>query len=319
MNDSEKIALWRKLESGDSLIGLSLPTNAGRIDLRGLTFPEPRVLRKWQTSLANVSEIEPNGIFRKAKLENLDFSGSKLRSTHFMECEINNCCFDNCDLQGLRLCATTISDCSFRGADLRDANLGAAVVSGPFAGKRNSFLGVDFSQSDLRGTVYVAAAFEGCLFRQAKLVKVDFGTSTFASCRFEGELREVIFWRSDMFARGFAEDAFPQNQMMDVDFTRTKLLDVEFRGLSLDRVLLPNDSEHLVINHFGDVLDEVIAALRLQKDETARLLIAYLSVTRRWAPPIGRGVLNLQSLSAAGEDAAERFAGMVRHLGGQIN
>ena len=316
---AEKLESWRRLERGISLADLRLPINAGRIDLRGLSFPEPTVLRKWQTSLANVSEIQPNGIFRNVKLENLDFSGSELRATHFMECVINNCCFDNCDLQGLRLCATTFTDCSFRSANLRDAGLGAATVSGPFAGKRNSFVRVDFSRSDIRGTVYVAAAFEGCLFRNAKLVKMSFGTSTFADCRFEGELREVIFWDSDMFARGFAEDAFPYNEMKDVDFSRTRLLDVEFRRLSLDRVLLPNDAEHIVINDFGNVLDRVIAALRVQGDETARLLLAYLNVTRRWAPPIGRGVLNLQSLSAAGEDAPERIASLVRQLSGETN
>lgn len=320
MNESEKLVLWRKLESGDSLVGFSLPTNAGRIDLRGLSLPKPTVVRRWQTSLANVAEIQPNGAFRNIKLNNLDFSGSKLPLIIFRECEINNCCFDQCDLQDLRLSATMFKNCSFRGAKLRDAGLGVAAVYGPFAGKRNSFIDVDFSQADLRGTVYIAAAFEGCLFRQSKLVKLNFGTSTFANCRFEGELRDVIFWRSDLFGRSLAEDAFPQNEMKDIDFTSARLLDVEFRGLTLDRVLLPNDAEHIVINDFANVLDRLIASLRLQSDETARVLIAYLSVTRRWAASTGRGVLNVQSLSAAaGDDAGKRVSDFVRRVGTQVN
>ena len=101
--------------------------------------------------------------------------------------------------------------------------LGAATIEGPFAGRRNTYVGVDFTEADLRGTAYVAAAFERCLFRKTKLLKVNFGTSTFADCRFEGQLREVIFWRSNLFARGFPEDAFPPNEMVNVDFSRAQL------------------------------------------------------------------------------------------------
>jgi uncharacterized protein YjbI with pentapeptide repeats len=110
---------WERLVSGETVSGLSLAKKDGRIDLSGLALPEPRVLERWQTTLADVARIEPNGIFRNAKLRDLDFTGSKLNSIHFTESEITNCRFDRCDLQGLRLCATTIRDSSFHGAKLR--------------------------------------------------------------------------------------------------------------------------------------------------------------------------------------------------------
>jgi uncharacterized protein YjbI with pentapeptide repeats len=315
ISESLKTEVWRRLAHRESLTGLSLPKREGRIDLRGTVLARPKVLDRWQTALADIVRIEPNRIFRNAILQDLDLTDSKLPSVHFMDSEISNCCFDRCDLHDFRLCATTFRDCSFRGADLRDTALGAATITGPFKGKRNHFVGVDFAEADLRGTSYVAAAFEGCAFRNTKLVKTNFATSTFVNCRFEGELREVLFWHSDLSSRGFPENSFPSNEMRNVDFSHARLLDVEFRGLSLDGVRLPNDTEHIVINDYGRVLDKMLAALKVQGDETARLLIAYLGVDRRWAVPTGRGVLNRESLAAAGEDAVERVLELLHQFG----
>lgn len=60
--------------------------------------------------------------------------------------------------------------------------------------------------------------------------------------------------------------------MKNVDFSRARLLNVEFRGLTLDQVKLPVDDEHIVINDCAAVLDRFIAPLQLQADETARVL-----------------------------------------------
>jgi uncharacterized protein YjbI with pentapeptide repeats len=318
--DPLKTEAWQRLLSGESLDKLSLPRVDGRIDLSGLELPEPEVVRQWQTPLANVTQITPGGTFRGVKWRDLDFSGSKLPSLRFYESEIINCRFDRCQLRDLRLCATLVRDCTFRGANLRDTALGAATLEGPFRGRRNTYIGVDFTEADLRGTVYVAAAFEQVIFRNAKLAKIEFGTSTFVDCQFEGELREVLFWRSDLFTRGYAEDAFPPNEMDNVDFSRARLLDVEFRGLSLDQVRLPSDSEHIVIKNFAEVLDKLIVALTQQGDHTARILVAYLGVYRRWSSPRGRGVLNKQALADAVDgDAVERVLGLLHQFDVKVN
>jgi uncharacterized protein YjbI with pentapeptide repeats len=309
--DSSKIELWRRLVKGESLGGPLLPKKQGRIDLSGLVLDDPRILEGWQTTLANVARIEPSAVFRNAKLQNLDLTGSRLPSVHFTDCEIKNCCFDRCNMPGLRLCATTIRESSFREANLRGIALGAASVTGPFAGRRNRFAGVDFSGADLRETIYVAGTFERCDFSYARLANIKFGTSAFSDCKFAGELRQVEFWRSDLFARGFAVDAFPLNEMVNVDFSRAVFRDVEFRGLTLDGVRLPEDTEHLVIRDFPDVLDLLINALAHQGDETARLLIVFLSAYRKWTVPGAQGVLNKQDLAEAGPDAVDRVVGLL--------
>jgi uncharacterized protein YjbI with pentapeptide repeats len=321
VSDPLKIEAWQRLLRGESLDESSLPRVDGRIDLSGLTLPEPTVVKQWQTPLANITQIEPAGTFRRVVWRDLDFSGSKLPSLRFYESEIVNCCFDRCQLKDLRLWATTIRGCSFRRADLRDSALGVATLEpGPLTGKRNSFVEVDFTEAELRGTVYIAAAFERCLFRDAKLVDIGFGTSTFVDCQFEGELREVIFWRSNLLTRGYPEDAFPPNEMLNIDFSCARLINVEFRGLSLDRVRLPKDSEHIVIENFAEALDKLIVALTRQGDETARILVAYLGGYRKWSSPKGRGVLNKQALAdAVDADAVERVLGLLHQFGLKVD
>ena len=100
--------------------------------------------------------------------------------------------------------------------------------------------------------------------------------------------------------------------MKNVDFSHARLLDVEFRGLTLDQVKLPLDDEHIVINDFSTVLDRIISALHRQADETARVLTAYLGIMRKWAVPNARGVLNKRSIAeAVNEDAVERLVALI--------
>ena len=312
ISESLNLEIWDRLLQGKALDGLALGSKAGRIDLGGLVLPEPSVVRRYETLVAAVSEIEPGAIFRGAKWQNLDFTGSKLNGVRFFGCELTNCRFDNCQLQDLRLWSTTISETSFRGANLRKAALG-----GVQDGRRNIFSGVDFTEADLRQTAYMAASFNRCIFRNARLENIDFQTSTFSDCQFEGELLRVLFYH-----RAFKGEAFPANEMVNVDLSRARLRYVEFRGLSLDRVRLPNDSEHIVIKNYPAALDSVIVALRQQSDTASQKLVAYLGVLRKWAAPNQiQGVLNIEDLTElAGANSVDRVRELLRQHGhsGQI-
>ena len=311
-----KAEAWRRLVNGASPHELGLEIKDGRFDLSGLILSEPTVVKQWQTPLANITQIEPPAEFRRVKWQNLDLSNSKLVSLRFEESQIINCRFDGCDMRDLRLWATDIADSSFRGADLSDSGLGLATLKkSAIRGRRNTFTEVDFSEANLRGTVYLAAAFERCLFCNTKLENVNFGTSTFVNCHFQGELREVIFWRSDLFSRQFPEDAFPPNEMQDIDFSRAKLRWVEFRGLSLKQVHFPVDPDHVIIQNGPTVLDKLIDTLKKQGDKTARILVAAFEVERKWAAPGAFCILNKLDLAQAGEDAISRVMELLEQFG----
>lgn len=304
ISESLNLEIWDRLIQGKPLDGLALGAKEGRVDLGGLELPEPSVVRRFQMRGVPIAEIDPGAIIHGAKWQNLDFSGSKLNGLRMFGCELSNCRFDRCRLQDLRVWSTTFNECSFAGANLRKAMLG-----GVQNGKRNRFSGVNFSNADLRETVYKAAAIERCVFRGAKLVKIDFQTSTFVDCVFEGELRDVLFYR-----RGFEGDAFPANEMINVDFSRAKLHDVGFRGLVLDRVKLPEDADHIVIRNVPTTLDKLIVVLKQQGDALGQQLAAFLNIDRKWvAPNQAQAVINVQDLAETlGDEGVNRLRELLR-------
>jgi uncharacterized protein YjbI with pentapeptide repeats len=287
MNSDQDAQVWKRLTEGKSLDGLGLDSRNGRLDLSGLLAPEPSVVKSVRKTVADVSELNDVTVFKGVTWKSLDFSSSRLNGLRFFNCTITDCVLDECRCQDWRLWGTTISNTSFRSADLRRSALG-----GVLEGRRNIFQKVDFTEADLRQTVYVSAEFVGCRFKDTRLSKVNFGGSSFTDCSFEGELREVCFNR-----KGFKADALPPNEMLRVDFSRAQLRSVEFRGLDLDNVRFPTDEDHLLLNDYLQTLDKLLEALRGRKDTTSKMLAGYFSVYRKWAGPRQRqGVLNQNDL-----------------------
>jgi fluoroquinolone resistance protein len=299
LDESLNTAILDRLVRGKPLDGLPLDTKDGRLDLGGLTLLEPRQKQTLEFRDVPVTQTEPVATFKGAKWRNLDFSGSKLACVRFFEAELINCRFDRCQLKDFRVWATTFRGCSFRAANLRNA-----VLGGVLDGKRTIYSNVDFSGADLRETVYKAAAFETCIFRNSRLQRVDFQSSTFTDCVFEGELRDVLFYE-----RGFEGESFPKNEMLDVDFARANLHDVGFRGLTLDRVKLPDDAEHIIIKDVPKTLDRLIRLLSVQADTTAKKLVAFLNIDREWrASNQAQTVINTEDLAeTVGPEGVDRL------------
>lgn len=283
---------WHRLVQGKPLVGLGLALKDGRVDLRGLLAPEPSVARTFRTPGADVAVLEGTTEVRGAVWKALDLSGSRLNGVRFFDCIIENCVFDGCSCKDWRLWSTKVSDSTFRSADLRESALGGVQDS-----RRNTFRKIDFTGTDLRQTAYVSAEFVECSFKNARLDKVDFHGSTFADCRFEGELHEVLFYRT-----GFRGDAFPPNEMIGVDFSCAELRWVEFRGLNLESVRFPQDDNHIILDDYPAALDRLLGALKGREDLASRKMVAVFANDRKWAGR--RGILNKNDLlEIGGEDA----------------
>ncbi|MHB1530024.1 MAG: pentapeptide repeat-containing protein [Acidiferrobacteraceae bacterium] len=262
-----------RLLQGGSLNGLGLATTPeGRRDLRGLTVPEPSVGKMTRTAIADVAELRDVRVLRGVTWKGLDLSGARLNGLRFFDCVIEDCIFDRCTAHDWRIWSTAFSDTRFVSADLRNSALG-----GVQEGRRNTFHQVDFTRADLRGTMYKAAEFIGCTFKDTRLDKVNFQTSTFTDCRFEGELREVLFYRT-----GFEGEAFPTNEMTNVDLTRAKLRWVAFRGLDLETVRFPEDGLVVTTDYKG-TLDRLIQEFSGKPDLSSRKLATIFEMDRKWA------------------------------------
>jgi uncharacterized protein YjbI with pentapeptide repeats len=304
MDARQTAEVWARLIGGGSLAGLDLPVNGGRVDLRGLVAPDPAVLRQSVTASTELTELDELIVIRATHWRGIDFSGAQLRSLRFFDSAIEDCCFEGTLCRDWRMWGTTIVNTSFRAADLRKAALG-----GVEDGKRNTFRQVDFTQADLRQTVYVSCDMIGCSFVETKLSKVDFQGTVFVNCTFEGELDEVLFYR-----HGFRGEAFPANEMGGVDLRRSKLRHVEFRGLDMSEVQWPEGDDHLVVDDYTATLDRALVVLKGRTDVASKKLSAVLGMKRKWAGhDQKRGVLSIPDLIEAG--GREAVTDLLRAIG----
>lgn len=281
----------------------TLERKDGRLDLTGWVVAEPVPVKTTRYDTADVTQLAGLTKLAGARWTRIDFSRASLNEVRFWDSEISECIFDECSLRECGFWRSTILRSGFRNANLRGAVLGPVSTDG----KRNKFEHVDFSQADLRQSVFTSADFRSCLFKDTKLTKVDFQGSTFSDCVFEGELEEVQFSR-----HAFLAPNAPPNEMANVDFRRAKLRWVEFQGLDLDRVLFPQDDGHIVIDDYPKKLDRILAALGQRKDSASKAVAAALAGRRkRVGPNQKRGILNKNEIREFG---GEEILRIVLHL-----
>jgi uncharacterized protein YjbI with pentapeptide repeats len=291
MSVIEPMEVWARLAGKGSLNDLDLPRIEGRVDLRALNAPDPTVIGRRAFPFAQVEELRGIIWLKGVHWKSIDFSRARLRSLRFHHCTIENCRFDDADCQDWRMWETNVVDTSFRSTSLRSATLGGVEND-----KRNRFIRVDFTKTDLRGTANRSADFIDCLFRDAVLAKVDFQGSVFVNCVFEGELREVAFHHS-----AFRGEKWPKNEMLNVDFRRAKLRLVEFRRLNMNTVKWPEDDDHILVRDYRASLDRALVVLERRTDPDGRVLAADLAFCRKWAGPEQQvGVLNKRDILEAG-------------------
>lgn len=313
LSNAEKRARWQipegvalaaevleRLKAGRSLSDLPLGMHKGRVDLRGISVPE--VTKEELPPFRNWALHQLKGYlqFRNAHFENLDFSYSRLEHVQFSHSQIIGCRFDRADCQNWGIRASNIVSTAFIGAKLNDAVLGPW-----YQGRGNVYDAVDFSQADMRGVLSSTATYVDCDFLNAKLDKIDFQSSSFIRCRFAGVVREVIFYDN-----AFDPKKPDPNPMEDVDFSKATLRWVEFRRLNLDRVRLPRDENHLVVNNYRCVLDKAIAlAAGMEDTRYRRSIDAILRHRLKWiGPQQDVGIFSRLDFRESGGPEGEEFA-----------
>lgn len=195
--------------------------------------------------------------------------------------------------------ATTIMNCSFRSTDLRCSGLGGARDQ-----LTNTWENVDFTRADFREISSFAPLYANCRFSHTRLGSLNFHGSRFTGCSFEGELREVRFWRKMIGA-----EALPPNEMSNVDFTGAELRWVEFHDLDLDSVRFPSDTNHILLDDYPHALDRILTKLGERNDTASGRLARHLGRLRKRAGQRQRlGVLNKNDLlEVGGEEGLQTF------------
>jgi uncharacterized protein YjbI with pentapeptide repeats len=268
--------VWERLRGGGRLDGLGLARHEGRTDLRGLGAPQPTPFDSIRVGERDYALMRPRVTVADVRVEAVDFSGADLDFVTFDGCDIADCKFEKTLCRCGTFNGTSVRNTTFESADLRDAALGTIASNG----RRNAFLDVDFTRTDLRGTIYGTVDFARCKFDRCKLKRVCFDGAVFVDCVFSGPLSDVEFRR-----RSSAYMDAPGNEMKNVSFAGARLMDVRFAELDLDSVAWPRDADHLVVDNYREVLKRVLARLEGTSDTLSRVMTAVLESNLRWAGP----------------------------------
>jgi uncharacterized protein YjbI with pentapeptide repeats len=266
--------IWARLCRGESLEGLGIARVNGRLDLRNSHLPEARAVSALQTPIGDIRKLSHTTMIEGVSWRGLDLSSSQLPHIRFMDCEIEDCVFDHAQLTDLRVWGTSFRDVSFRSTYLRYAALGAV-----HEGRRNSFRNIDFTSADMRRSTWDSADIIGCTFKNTKLDNVEFHSTRFIDCTFEGKLREVIFYN-----RSFRGEAYPPNELRGCDFSRAKLRWCSFRNLELENVPFSNDDQ-IVIDHYPETLGRLSSFFESRTDMGSQQMAGLLEHDLRWVAP----------------------------------
>jgi uncharacterized protein YjbI with pentapeptide repeats len=274
--DGVKLAheVIRRLGKGKRIDRLGLGTHEGRVDLRGIVFPEPHLGREFMAVGYRMTLTSGMTQFHGARWEGLDLSHAHMTEVKFHYCGIADCRFDGADCQGFGAWDTTIESSSFVGSDLRRAGFGKGKKR-----RGNVWRGLDLSGTDLREAAIEAVTIERCDFSNAQLDGVHFLRCTLANCTFGGRLFETVFdgreWRPDI--DGDPRPAPPEMRRMD--FHRAEMELVVFKGYRLDDVTFPDEVR--IIRRYQAVATRVLEILTGNFSQEAEVLAAVIENSLR--------------------------------------
>ncbi|MFE1198212.1 pentapeptide repeat-containing protein [Streptomyces olivaceoviridis] len=280
--DALSVEVLEALQRGTDLHGLSPLSIAGRLDLRSIR------LGGEESGQAAGIDVLPGAI-----LSDVDFSGAEAPGLRLVRARAVNCVFEKANLDGLEARATDFVGCSFAGASLRGAQL-----SLPLDDRYSSYEDVDFSRVTLSGASCVDASFKRCVFSRLKMGAMSFRGANFVDCSFSGVLRKVVFSGDSLTGR-----ELPGRVMQNVDFSNAVLRDVEFRGIDLDGVSLPEGDPHILVKHYQCVLGKILGRLPVSGQPFTYGLRAYLAAERGHSHPAREiGIWHRASLGKTPEE-----------------
>lgn len=84
---------------------LGLGTHEGRVDLRGLPFPQPERLRRFEKDGWFIDELSDRVCFKALRLAGLDLSGAVMDTVRIWDTTVEDCRFDGARCQHMGLVA----------------------------------------------------------------------------------------------------------------------------------------------------------------------------------------------------------------------
>ncbi|MBX3354865.1 MAG: pentapeptide repeat-containing protein [Phycisphaeraceae bacterium] len=287
--NSSKLSAWLAIKEGRSPHDLGLGIHECRLDLRGLVLAAADSVAHSRFGDIEIVEVHGKPALRGAHLHGIDFTGSSLADLQLDECVLEDCVFDRCNLNGMIARRCAIRRCTFARTDLRNSDI-AATIDPPW----NEITDTVFDRADFRGATFSVAVFGNCAFRDCRLKRIDFDSSVFERCVFEGRLDQVIFGSQVLSA-----ESTPPNLMSGVDFTSATFGFVEFRRIDVRRAKFGTSCDLVLVSPHRACLDSLLQLLEAETDPGTPGVKAAIEIDRRWAlPGDSVGVLHLPDFTS---------------------
>jgi len=240
---------WSAPESRDDLARiLSILRGGGRIepgdpfpgdpvDLRGLSFPSARTLRKTGRGAGTAVEAF-KARFADVTLVRADLSGASLSAS-----EWTNAVFVETQFRGTRLDKARFLGCRFERCRFDDADLHAASFSRDGKGGETQIERTSFRDADLRRVEWKQAVLKGVDLTGAKLERAEFQQSLLEGVTLAGLVSEfrIIGSREE-----------PDRNAPKIDASAARLFGLRVgRGVSLAGVTLPEDGSVAILSTGG--------------------------------------------------------------------
>ena len=264
------VEVIERLKKGESLENLGLGLTNGRVDLRGLPASPINVSAPQRVGGLAVQTVSALVELNRVPIVGLDLTGALLSDWRIRGCQLINCRFDLAHCQQWVLWDSEVRGCTFEGSRLRGSLLGTYPEGGQI-----SWENVTFRNADLRYSSAYGAAFMRCDFSDARLDEFHFNQCRLERCRFAGRVEGAVFDGRKLEGRNDPEEIDRS------DFSDAYLVNVEFRGYSLQNLALPRDEDVRLIRTFPCVAKEVLQALRGDESKPAQLLAAALENSLR--------------------------------------
>jgi uncharacterized protein YjbI with pentapeptide repeats len=255
---------FRWLDEGGKRPG-GLSEFEGRVDLRGITLPDPRILGKMVAGGLTFDVAGGVISLKGARWSDLDLSQSRLSHLRFTSSVISNCRFDGADCLDWRLWRSEVNECSFERADLRDAAIGTWQQE-----RGNVWRDVSFDRADLRGAFTHGGLLSGCTFRGSRLVGFQFLFVAIEDCVFAGRMKNVLFDERTIAGKA------PPAPLRRVDFSESIFEDVDFRGCHFEDVRLPTTPSIRLIEKYPMVARRALELASITDSVEGRRVAAVL-------------------------------------------
>lgn len=238
-----------------------LYTDQGKIDLRGLSFPEPSEVGEWRslTIAKNAFGVLGN------RFENVDFSYCNLNYAWIERTSIRSCLFEGADLSNTKIEGGEITETTFTRSKFKDA-LFRPIGKDDGLLKNVSFIGCDFAKA-----FFSNIRVENCLFEDCKFSET-FWDARLSNSQFSGEIQNAIFrghysfLKQSLLDRIFDPRPNPKtwNKMVNVDFSKAHFGEVMFNeGVDLSSTIFPAQDDYFKVTNLTKVCQrarEIVAA-----------------------------------------------------------